>query len=300
MAKEIDDDVPIYFSPGDDVHGEEVDPEALLEDKPPLEKEWSRYQPAKTLEQAAEEAVKRGEPKIKRLKNRSSRDAAIENSGEHKVPREEAEAGRAEQSDTMQSLQNFLRRSGRFLRPNPIKPSEDGSSDNSSPSGNPASAANQKFEGTNAKVWLVITCVNVFLAGLWCGSFLCPNNKVVTMLRETDSSPASTSSTTAPTVKGDHSIADAVARLNPIVVNIDLRAKRIEPAPVVAPLQPVQRFFQPSPYGNRQQMSRGMPVHQQASGVIISKEGHILTNNHVVPPGTDVRVTLFDHREFNA
>lgn len=36
------------------------------------------------------------------------------------------------------------------------------------------------------------------------------------------------------------------------------------------------------------------------SGVIVSPEGYILTNNHVVDGATDIRVTLSDKREFNA
>ena len=36
------------------------------------------------------------------------------------------------------------------------------------------------------------------------------------------------------------------------------------------------------------------------SGVIVSPEGYILTNNHVVDGATDVRVTLSDRREFQA
>src|ERR1700739_2954200 len=36
------------------------------------------------------------------------------------------------------------------------------------------------------------------------------------------------------------------------------------------------------------------------SGVIVSPEGYILTNNHVVDGATDVKVTLSDKREFDA
>jgi len=50
----------------------------------------------------------------------------------------------------------------------------------------------------------------------------------------------------------------------------------------------------------------GMPEPQDhrekslGSGVIVSPEGYILTNNHVVDGATDVRVTLSDKREFQA
>jgi serine protease Do len=51
--------------------------------------------------------------------------------------------------------------------------------------------------------------------------------------------------------------------------------------------------FGPSAPHDRREESLG-------SGVIVSPEGYILTNNHVVDGATDVRVTLSDKREFQA
>jgi serine protease Do len=45
---------------------------------------------------------------------------------------------------------------------------------------------------------------------------------------------------------------------------------------------------------------RARKEHSLGSGVIVSPEGYILTNNHVVDGATDVRVTLGDKREFQA
>jgi len=50
-----------------------------------------------------------------------------------------------------------------------------------------------------------------------------------------------------------------------------------------------------TPQMPREQRERGL-----GSGVIVSPEGYILTNNHVVDGATDVRVTLSDKREFKA
>jgi len=55
---------------------------------------------------------------------------------------------------------------------------------------------------------------------------------------------------------------------------------------------------------NRQfRAPREMPQQREkalGSGVIMTRDGYILTNNHVVDGATDVRVTLGDKREFKA
>lgn len=45
---------------------------------------------------------------------------------------------------------------------------------------------------------------------------------------------------------------------------------------------------------------RSMPLEGTGSGVIISKDGYVVTNNHVVENATKVKVTLFDKREYEA
>jgi len=56
-------------------------------------------------------------------------------------------------------------------------------------------------------------------------------------------------------------------------------------SPSGQPLNPVQ---QQSPYARR----------GTGSGVIVSPDGYILTNNHVAGPATEIRVRLYDGREF--
>src|SRR3984957_16870475 len=56
-----------------------------------------------------------------------------------------------------------------------------------------------------------------------------------------------------------------------------------------------QQFF--GPFGNRPEIPRNRREQSLGSGVIVSPEGYILTNNHVVDGATDVKVTLSDKRE---
>jgi serine protease Do len=61
---------------------------------------------------------------------------------------------------------------------------------------------------------------------------------------------------------------------------------------------PFEQFFG----GNfgRQQAPRPHREGGLGSGVIVSPDGYILTNNHVVDSATEIKVTLPDHREFKA
>ncbi len=52
--------------------------------------------------------------------------------------------------------------------------------------------------------------------------------------------------------------------------------------------------------GNQPQTPRDQREHSLGSGVIVSPEGYILTNNHVVEGATDVEVTLSDRRQLQA
>jgi serine protease Do len=108
---------------------------------------------------------------------------------------------------------------------------------------------------------------------------------------------------------------EAVAsRVTPAVVNIAVTSRRAEQqteAPGDDQGQgdnPFSQFFGP---GFGQQFGRGMPgqgqgqgqrqiEHGIGSGVIISPDGYIITNNHVVDGAMEVRVTLHDRRTFPA
>ena len=95
------------------------------------------------------------------------------------------------------------------------------------------------------------------------------------------------------------SFAPIVKAVLPTVVNISsskvVRTPNQLSGPMMDPF--FQQFFGDGPNGNipRERRERSL-----GSGVIISPEGYILTNNHVVDGATDIRVTLSDKREFKA
>ena len=87
------------------------------------------------------------------------------------------------------------------------------------------------------------------------------------------------------------SYADAVSRVAPAVVTIRVELKA-QPEPTDLP-EPLRRFFEPQPFSENQPHERGL-----GSGVIVSPDGRILTNAHVVDGAVSVRVSLNDGREF--
>ena len=64
------------------------------------------------------------------------------------------------------------------------------------------------------------------------------------------------------------------------------------------PMDPFFRQFFGDDGNGRFNVPRDSRENALGSGVIISPEGYILTNNHVVDGATDIRVTLSDKREF--
>ena len=107
----------------------------------------------------------------------------------------------------------------------------------------------------------------------------------------------------------DHAMETVAARVTPAIVNVTVTSKT-SPDNGDASAQDnsdngnddsngLQQFFGPFGFNKRFfQMQPQQPQieHGLGSGVIISPDGYIVTNNHVVDGATDIRVTLHDRR----
>jgi len=96
--------------------------------------------------------------------------------------------------------------------------------------------------------------------------------------------------------QGPVSYATAVAKAIPTVVNIYTSKTTIEPGNTLFDDPLFQRFFGDR-FSSRPRMRQQTSL---GSGVIISDEGYILTNNHVVAAADEIRVVLADGNTLQA
>tara|TARA_R100000935_G_scaffold10277_1_gene20551 strand:+ start:8074 stop:9198 length:1125 start_codon:yes stop_codon:yes gene_type:complete len=96
-----------------------------------------------------------------------------------------------------------------------------------------------------------------------------------------------------------------VETLAPAVVFIEVTGKAQETQPIADalppgfPLEELERRFGPM-FPDQGQGDNGTPIHGLGSGFIISSDGLIVTNNHVVDGAQTVKVKLNDQTEYDA
>ena len=143
----------------------------------------------------------------------------------------------------------------------------------------------------------------IMFAGGAFGTFVASEYTVVKNVREPETK------TVASATKGAHAqdiysgnpIVSIVKKSSPAVVNIDTEAmvkQRIMSNPFGR--DPFfEEFFGGDIFGGAGQ-ERIVPQKGKGSGFIVSKEGYILTNNHVVQDADKIKVTLLDGRSYDA
>ena len=95
--------------------------------------------------------------------------------------------------------------------------------------------------------------------------------------------------------------APVVQPVLPAVVNIHA-SKIVKMSQQQMPFMndPMFRQFFGQQFGQQDQQPQEQREHSLGSGVIVSSDGYILTNNHVVDGASDIKVSLKDKREFKA
>lgn len=98
------------------------------------------------------------------------------------------------------------------------------------------------------------------------------------------------------------SFVDAVGRATPAVVHITAKRnpKVIERYDSTSPLEEFFREFFGRGFESIPREYQSQPISATGSGVIISGDGHIVTNNHVVEGADELEVTLDDNRRYVA
>ncbi len=151
--------------------------------------------------------------------------------------------------------------------------------------------------------------LGVLLLGTMLSACSGPASTAVPGIQSAAAQPAPPAST--PLVQGLPDFTALVERFGPAVVNVQVTEKRAEPQaargapPGLSPNDPFYDFFRrfgiPNPGGGGGgRGGNAPPARGEGSGFIVSADGYILTNAHVVRGASDVIVKMVDRREYTA
>ncbi len=134
---------------------------------------------------------------------------------------------------------------------------------------------NRTFSGNYAKVYVLLTLAFILSAAQY-----------------TDALPINTGV--------DSPFRKIYEKVAPAVVMIEVEGE-VSARAQMRGNSPWERFFNiPIPEGEGEEEGMRRPVEGMGSGVIIDREGHIVTNNHVIENATKIKVKLDDEREYTA
>lgn len=145
----------------------------------------------------------------------------------------------------------------------------------------------------------LVSIGRLFLSTVLIFSFIACKGHAATNSNASTAALGGTTNPNAPAI-AQNSYADVVARVAPAVVTV--RSERRVRAGSQFPFidDPFFRDF----FGDRFRNRQGEPQERRqrglGSGVIVSADGYILTNHHVVDGAEDIRVELTDNRTFPA